>query len=248
MEQGAENMQHARLKKLLYGKEGGTKYERTRRFLSEHGADYMFRKEVDPVLYMLVRILIGTLLGGMAAISGQYMLAPVFAIAGHMLMPTVLKMSNRSDNKLILTDLKAVYNTLAVKTEAGVFFTDSLAECRHAVKSPRLKAAFMELNTEIIVKSDLAGSILAFNRKFHNQYIDNFCIFMEQALESGQTLQALNDMSDQLDDIQKAIHAAEKERQNMQVMKVELMIFGMVLAIIGYYVMHMMAAIAGELI
>lgn len=239
--------QSAFLRSLLYGKEE-TRYKRTRRFLSGYGADFMLKRETDPVLYMLARILLGILLFGMALAGGQAGLSPVFFTGGYMLIPAVLRLSNKSDNKMILTDLKAVYNTLAIKTEAGVFFTDSLAECRHVVKNPRLKAAFMELNTEIIVKNDIARSILAFNNKFHNQYIDSFCIFMEQALESGQTLQALSDMADQLDDIQKAIHAAEKEKQNMQVMKVELMIFAMVLAIIAYYVVYMMSAIAGELL
>ena len=147
-----------------------------------------------------------------------------------------------------MADMKCMYDTLTIKTEAGVFFTDALPECYRAVEHPRLKAALLELNAGIIVNNDIEEAILAFNRRFKNQYIATFCIIIRQALESGQTLQILNDMSGQLADIQKAIHAAEKERQEMQVMKVEMMVYGMILAVVCFYVVTLMGGVAGELL
>ena len=245
----AEREQERRktMQRLLYGADA-SRYQKTRKFLSEMGADYMMKREIDPVEYVLARIFLGAVFGLLGAASGGTVAAAALLAAGYGLIPLILRISNSGDNKKIMADMKCMYDTLTIKTEAGVFFTDALPECYRAVEHPRLKAALLELNAGIIVNNDIEEAILAFNRRFKNQYIDTFCIIIRQALESGQTLQILNDMSGQLADIQKAIHAAEKERQEMQVMKVEMMVYGMILAVVCFYVVTLMGGVAGELL
>lgn len=227
------------VRKMLYGK-NENRYEKTVRFLSETGADYMFKKEINPVVYMLIRTGIALFFIVAAISKGYFFAAAVLGVTGFMCLPVILNYSNSSDNKKMLPDIKNMYDTLSLKTEAGVFFTDALPECYRVVQSGRLKAALLELNAGIIVRNDIENSIYHFNRKFRNRYIDTFCIIIRQALESGQTVQVLNDMSSQMADIEKAINEAQKEKQDMQETKIQLLVYGALMLIICFYVVSIM--------
>lgn len=211
-------------------------YRKTRKFLSGYGADYMFRHEINPVYYDFVKILAGLA----AAFTAGAGIAPVLAVPGFltgiMLPDIVLKISNKSDNKAIMADVKAMYDTLTIKAEAGVFFSASLPECYKSVENKRLKAALYKLNTDIRVKNDIAASINEFHGKFKSEYIDMFCVIITQAMESGQTLNILNDMSKQLKNIQKAVAEEKKAKLERDVMTVQLLIYVALIAVILFYI------------
>lgn len=234
------------LKRVFFGKDD-VRYNQTRRFLSKTGADFMLKKEADPVIYMLLRLCTAIILAGLVLTTGQIWAAVIAAVLGFFLLPFILRQSNKGDNRKILNDIRGMYDTISVKTEAGVFFTDALAECYRGAENPRLKAALMELNTRIVVSGDIEEAIQLFGMRFSSPYIDTFCIIIRQALQSGQTLQLLADTSGQLADIQRAIQTAEKEKQEMQVVKVQIMVYAGMLGIIGFYIISMMSQAAGGL-
>ena len=92
----------------------------------------------------------------------------------------------------------------------------------------------LELNNEIILKNDIETSIEDFNSKFHNAYIDTFCIVIKQSMESGKTVQILEDLSAQIKDIQQAISLKQRERTKYKLDMIQFLIYIDVVAIITY--------------
>ena len=131
-------------------------------------------------------------------------------------------------------DLKRVYDTLRIQTKAGVFLTSSIAECYLVAENKRLKKALLELNNKIIAKNDIESAIEDFNSKFKNPYIDTFCIVIKQSLESGKTVQILEDLSAQIKDIQQAISIREAERVKYKLEGLQFLVYVGVIAIVAY--------------
>lgn len=216
-------------------------YTKVRTFLSQSGADYMLKTQINPVYYDLFK----TAIGAAGAVVG-FMINPLAAIllffAGFKLPDLTLKASNKADNKAIMGDIKAVYDTLNIKSQAGVFFSTSLPECYKSVENGRLKAALYKLNTDIKLKGDIVAAINDFQQKFKSDYIDMFCVIILQALESGQTVQIMNDMSKQLVNIRKAVEEEKKSKLERDVITVQLLIY---IAMIGVILFYLTSIIGG---
>jgi len=221
-----------------------SRYLKIRKFLSESGADYMAGAEINPFLYDFVNLMTATASAFCAGkILSIWAVLPGF-IAGFKLTKTLLTVSNKRDNKAIMSDIKAMYDTLLIKTEAGMFFSESLPECYKSVSNKRLKDALIRMNSEIAVHNDISSAINNFQAKFRSEYIDTFCIIVRQALESGQTLQILNDMSSQLNDIQRAVNEQKKAKMERDVMTVQLLVYAVMIIIIVYYIFSIIGSFA----
>lgn len=211
-------------------------YAKVRKFLAENGADFMFGTEVNPLLYDLVNAVFGLLFASVGAKVISIWVFPIGFIIGYRILGAILKLSNKKDNKSIMADIKKMYDTLVIKTEAGMFFSESLPECYKSVSNKRLKDALIRMNSEIVIHNDISSAITNLQGKFRSDYIDTFCIIVRQALESGQTLQILNDMSSQLNDIQKAVNEQKKAQLEREVMTVQVLVYAVMIIIIVYYI------------
>lgn len=204
--------------------------EKIMEFLIRTGAEYLFHGKLEPITFLLAQAASGLLLLT-AGIRLLGITGCIFFVIGFMLPRFLLQISNDADNHAMLYDIKNMYDTLRIQTRAGVFFTTALSECYRAVKSGRLKAALLELSGQIAVKQDLETAIDEFNRKFQNVQIDSFCIVLKQSLTSGKTIQVLEDISRQLEDIQHKANLLEKDKLERKVQVMELLLFLGMLAI-----------------
>ena len=116
-----------------------------------------------------------------------------------------------------------------------MFLTSAIVECYKNTRNRRLKKALYEMSGQIIAKNDLAETIDAFNLKFKNKYIDNLCIILKQALDSGKTVEIMQSIQDQLTDMQDAVNLQIKNKLSAKVTAIMLLIFAvtMTLAVAG---------------
>ena len=200
-------------------------YRKKGAWLRKNGAAYHFGKKTDPLRLLVVKagLALAGILGGslLAGILGPGKSAGPAAelVAGiclgglcFFLPELVLPYLNRRDNEAMLPDLRTIYHALSMQIRAGVYVTDALAECYGSVEQPRLRQALLELAGDLVMKADLFEALDHFQQNFENRYIDSLCITIMQATESGQAVELLGDISDQVRDMEEAVLAKRKGR------------------------------------
>lgn len=217
-------------------------YRRTAEWLSKNGAGFHYGKWLNPTAYLALRIvaaLLGLLI--MSGISlGYGILASVllFFLPGWML--TYL---NRKDNLNLLPEIKLVYHALEIQIRAGVYVTDALAECYGSVQNKRLRQALLDLAGDIVMKSDIYRALERFQDKFDNSYIDALCITILQALESGQAVELLGDISEQIKDMETTVMERRKGALDRSITFYQLGVLAAVMGVVLYAcITHMYAA------
>ena len=210
------------------------KYDSIQKFLSTKGATYMFGEAANPVNYMLIKILVLLLLFMVGMSLEGIIVGALLGLTGFFLPDILLTVSNSSDNDAMLEDIKCVYDTLRIQTKAGVFLTASLSECYLAVRNRRLKSALLELTNDISTRREIDDALERFNEKFDCGQIDIFCIVIRQSMESGRSVKVLEDLSLQMNDLQRAINMKEKEALDRKVQIIELLVFMGLLAVTVY--------------
>ena len=118
----------ARIKNLsnkVY-KNKGDSYRQMQLYLSKKGVNYMMKRTVDPVEFMAAKLVIGLIAGLLAFLLGGFLPMIVLAVGGFYALDLIIYLSNKSDNKAMLLDIKEIYEILKLKTESGLFLTDSL--------------------------------------------------------------------------------------------------------------------------
>jgi hypothetical protein len=208
-------------------------YEKIDRYLKTIGIKEMLNKDINPTQFIIVKLIMA-LVFIISFFKFNAMISVTLGILGFFIPDIVLRVSNTVDNEEMLPDIKRVYDTLRIQTKAGVFLTMSLTECYLVVKSPRLKKALLELNNYIITKNDIEGAIEEFKSKFQNTYIDTFCIVIGQSIESGRTVQILQDLSTQIKDIEEAMNIKLAERVKTKLEGLQFLIYVGVIGIIVY--------------
>ena len=141
---------------------------------------------------------------------------------------------NRQDNRKMMPDLQLIYQALEVQTCAGVYVTDALTECCQSVRTQRLQQALMELSGDLVIQSDLVTALSDFQQKFDNRQIDALCITLIQAGESGQAVDLLKDMGEQLKDMELTVLQQQKSALDRSITFYQLGMLGAVLGIILY--------------
>lgn len=204
------------------------------KFLKTRGAVYMFGEMATPVTFLMVKLLAFLLLF-MVGISFNSVPAELLlGVLGFFMPDILLNVSNSMDNDTMLSDIKCIYDTLRIQTKAGVFLSASLCECYLAVKNRRLKSALLELTNDISTRREIDDALERFNEKFDFGQIDIFCIVIRQSMESGRSIKVLEDLSLQMNDLQRAINMKEKEALDRKVQVIELMLFVGLLAVTVY--------------
>ena len=150
---------------------------------------------------------------------------------------------NRQDNIRLLPEIKLIYHALEIQIRAGVYVTDALAECYGSVQERRLQSALLDLAGDIVMKADIYEAMEHFQGKFDNRYIDSLCITILQACESGQAVELLGDIGEQLKDMEATVMNRKKSSLDRSVTFYQLGVLGAVLGVILYAcVSHMFAA------
>lgn len=210
------------------------KYDSIQKFLTNKGAVFMFGEAANPVTFLVLKIFAFLLLVMVGISFDSIVVGILLGIFGFFMPDILLTLSNSMDNDAMLSDIKCIYDTLRIQTKAGVYLSSSLCECYLAVKNRRLKSALLELTNDISTRRDMEDALERFNEKFDCGQIDIFCIVIRQSLESGRSVKVLEDLSLQMNDLQKAINAKEKEALDRKVQVIELLLFVGLLAVTVY--------------
>ena len=200
-------------------------FQSIQKFLKTRGAVYMFGEMATPVTFLLVKLLAFLLLFMVGISFNSVPAGLTLGVIGFFMPDILLNVSNSMDNDTMLSDIKCIYDTLRIQTKAGVFLSASLCECYLAVKNRRLKSALLELTNDISTRREIDDALERFNEKFDFGQIDIFCIVIRQSMESGRSVKVLEDLSLQMNDLQRAINMKEKEALDRKVQVIELMLF-----------------------
>ncbi len=221
---------------------GSTWHYKNQIWLKKNGASFHYGKKLQPAGFLALRI-IAALLGSMAFWSlsaGAGILAGVIL---WLLPKWLLHYLNKRDNERMLPELKLIYHALELQIRAGVYVTDALSECYGSVEHPRLREALLDLAGDIVMKADIYEALEHFQEKFDNRYIDALCITILQALESGQAVELLNDIGEQVKDMESAVLMKRRNALDRRLTFYQLGMLAAVLIVVLYAsVTHMLSA------
>lgn len=208
-------------------------YQRTEKWLRRNGAAFHYGKRIDPARFLAVRIVLA--LSGLLALSRISAWAGISCMACLFFLPVLLlDHLNRRDNESMLPELKLVYHALEIQIQAGVYVTDALSECYGSVHEQRLRMALLDLAGDIVMKADIYEALDRFQNRFDNRYIDSLCITILQALESGQALALLGDISEQIKDMEETVLERKKSALDRSITFYQLGVLTIVLGIALY--------------
>lgn len=179
-------------------------YEKIMFFLNKNGAAYHIGKTIEPIRYMALRIVFSAM-GILIGIHYHPIVPILLAIVAFQLPKFYIVYQNKQDNEKMLSEIKLIFNSLSVQICAGIYVTDALTECYGIIKDKRLKNAFKDLSGEIIMKSNVNESLAKFQSNFENRYIDSLCLIVIQSLESGQAVELLKDIGEQIKDMEASL-------------------------------------------
>jgi len=229
--------------RLIEQKSNWFDYQKTKLFLSKNGGDYHYGKSMDPIRYMAI-ILVMAAVGIFIGIRYHALAALVLAVVGSKAPKMYLVYSNKRDNNKILPEVKLIFHALAMQIRAGVYITEALAECYGSVTNKRLRSALMDLSSDIIMKSDFQEALNRFQDKFDNRYIDSLCVILLQAMESGQAVELLADIAEQIKDMENIVLQKKKTDLDRSVTFYLLGIMASILVVVIYACVSQMFTVA----
>ena len=217
-------------------------YVRRKQRLSQNGADYHYGKNITPTKFLICRLLLTTV--GVVAFAPVLQNGALAVGAVMFFLPVwLLLYLNSRDNERLLPELRLVYNALELQIRAGVYVTDALAECYGSVREKRLRDGLLDLAGDIVLRADIYKAMEKFQSRFDNRYIDSLCITILQALESGQAIEVLADIGEQIRDMEQAVLERKKASLDRSLTFYQLGILVVVLGIALYAcVVHMLSA------
>ncbi len=220
-------------------------YRRTEEWLMKNGAVFHYGKWMNPPAYLALRIVLASM--GMLVMSGLSLgYGMVLGLILFFLPGWMLTYLNRKDNLALLAEIKLVYHSLEIQIRAGVYVMDAMAECYGSVREPRLKQALLELAGDIVMKADVYEALERFQSRFDNRYIDSLCITILQALESGQAVELLRDISEQMKDMEAVVLERKKGALDRSITFYQLGILAAVMGVVLYAcITHMYTAAIG---
>lgn len=184
-------------------------YDKWEAFLTANGAQLHYGKWINPVSYMALCCVAGVS-GFTIGTWHSVLVGCIAALAGIFLPGILLEYLNKRDNEQMLAELDLVYSALAIQIRAGVYVSDALMECYSSVSHPRLYTALRDLCGDLVMNAELGKALESLQKKFNNKYIDTLCITIMQACESGQAVELLGDIAEQIKDMEVMIQQKKK--------------------------------------
>lgn len=186
-------------------------YDKWDAFLTANGAVFHYGGWMNPVSYIALCVVAG-FCGFMIGTWSGFWLGCAGALIGIFLPGILLEYMNKRDNEQMLTELDMLYGALSIQIRAGVYVSNALMECYGSVSHPRLRASLQDLCSDLVVNAELGKALEGLQRKFNNKYIDILCITILQACESGQAVELLGDIAEQIKDMEVLIQQKKKDQ------------------------------------
>ena len=218
-------------------------YRSTEARLCKNGAAFHFGKWIGPGSFLALCLALAGA-GFTLGIQLTLFYGVFFGVTGCFLPELLMKYLNYRDNERMLPEIKLIYNGLEMQLQAGVYVTDALAECYAGVQEPRLRQALLDLAGAVTMKADVYDALLRFQQSFDNRYIDALCITLIQAMESGQAVELLRDIAEQVRDMEVSVMGRRKAALDRSVTFYQLGILAAVLGVVLYACVTQMFASA----
>lgn len=225
------------LERMKISKSPYFNYDRLDMFINEYGVSYMLSESINPVSYIIIKLVVGVLAGALvfSGTSNVVMFFLFFAL-GFLGVDLLVKLNNKRDNEEMLLDISNIYDVLKLQLEAGVFITDSINSCYKNCKNKRLKDGLLMLYIDIRANSNIVESLRKFNARFNNTNISTLCAVLEQSLVTGQVVDVLENVSKENVSIQKLYNVQYKRKIEGQYHKLGI---GIVLGVLAVLLMIM---------
>jgi len=208
-------------------------YHNTEEILRKNGAVFHFGQWLQPISWLALRLVLAAVGFVMWLVIDQ-MWGLILPFVGYGLPKIMLLYLNYRDNDRMLPEIKLIYHGLEIQLQAGVYITDALVECYAGVQDMRLRQALLDLAGAVAIKSDVYEALDHFQRCFDNRYIDALCITLIQALESGQAVELLRDIAEQVKDMEVSVLERKKAALDRSITFYQLGILAAVLGIVLY--------------
>lgn len=210
-------------------------YERLEMFIKEYGVAYMMYESINPVMYIIIKILIGIFLAVlvMTQVSSVLLFVITFSF-GFFLVDILVRRNNDSDNKDMMADIANTYDVLKIQMRAGVFITDAIYFCYQNCSNKRLKDGFLGLYLDIKSSNNVVEALRNFNSKFKNNNISTLCAVLEQSLATGQSADILDNITKKNVDIQKLLNEQYRRKIEGKYHKLGILIVLGMFAVIFY--------------
>lgn len=214
-------------------------YRQLNLWLRKKGASYHYGNWVNPTSFAALSLILAVAAGAVCSTLGR-LYGPVAAMLAGSMPALLLVLMNKQDMERQLPELKLIYHALEIQIKAGVYVTDALAECYGSVQEKRLKTALLEMTGDIVMKADILNSLERFQSKFDNPYVDSLCITILQALESGQAVELLRDIGEQVKDMEETVLARKKASLDRAITFCQLGVLTVVLGLALYICVNYM--------
>lgn len=214
-------------------KSGFLDYQKLKDYLCRNGAAFHFGKWVGPVSYTAMRLVLSCV-GLYIGMNFGGLLGIILSLTLFVAPDALLILMNNRDNENILPELKLMYQAISVQMKAGVYVMDALIECYGSVRERRLREALLSLSVDITMNADAQDALEQFQGKFDNRYVDALCIILLQALESGQAVDLLADISEQIKDMESELINQKKSRLDRSMTFYQLGILCAILIVVLY--------------
>lgn len=220
-------------------------YQRKARWITRNGGAFHYGRRIEPMRMLAVQLVLASV-GAGALFSVSWEFGVLGGVILYFLPVGLLLYLNHQDNQRLLPELKMVYHAMEIQIKAGVYVTDALAECYGNVQEKRLRTALLELAGDIVMRADIYDAIDSYQAKFDNRYVDSLCIIVLQALESGQAVELLSDLGEQIKDMEEVVLNRKKGKLDRSITFYQLAILAAVLGIALYAcITHMLGSMAG---
>ncbi len=205
------------------------------RFVKGYGGEIMQEIWIykDGTHLMHVSLWLGLLLFGIGIFS-HWMWGLAGLFTGFLGPSLVLIWSNSRDNAAIVQDLKWIYEAISVQLKSGLYILQALMESESFIRNKRMKKSFHRLCEQLLQGESIKTSLETFEESFHNPYISSFCVILRQMQDSGYAVKLLEDISLQLEEMERTNLVKEKENLEMKLQVFQMLLFAGILVLVLY--------------
>lgn len=198
--------------------------KKIQQFLDCNGATYLFGIRIYAGYFCIVEFILSIVMSVIgASLFHSIMYGVLLGIAAFAILPLILIVSNQNDNQEMLSDMKRIFEMLKIQIRVGMYMMDAIENCVAYIHCKRLKQGLNRLICEIYLAKDMKETLDDFNATFSNQYIDTLVVIMKQAMETGYSIENLNNAFEQIVDVEHAINirienSIERNTQILQIL------------------------------
>lgn len=202
-------------------KEGHFSYESIRKYLKKFGNPL----GLTPAGYILLKVLIAVIFMLSFILSKAYVFGIIVAAIGYYTPDIICIIKDKEDMKIIKFELKNIYDSINMQMAAGVFIGKALTECYLIASNKRFKKRLAVLSAEINITQNIDAALTNFSENFNSEEIKNFVLTIKQSLQTGQSKQQIEDMSEELSEMNLIAVQESTKRIDDTVTFIELLIF-----------------------